>query len=89
MIQNRLTVDTSYYTSLITGHDIKSLLINLATIFLFFIPFAIYLDRENTQNYLMILGGSFVAAFIAPPFGRYRPHPYTDWEGNKPFTLRE
>ena len=72
-----------------TGHDIKSLLINLATIFLLALPFAIYKDRENTQKYFMFVGGSFLVAFLAPPIGRYRPHPYSDWVGNKPFTLRE
>mmetsp|Transcript_10381 Transcript_10381/g.15546 ORF Transcript_10381/g.15546 Transcript_10381/m.15546 type:complete len:85 (-) Transcript_10381:303-557(-) len=71
------------------GHDIKSLLINLATIFLIVSPVAIYVDRENMQKYCMIVGGSFLVAFLAPPIGRYRPHPYSDWERNKPFTLRE
>ncbi len=72
-----------------TGHDIKSLLINVATTFLFLLPIAIYVDRENTQNYIKAVGGSLLVAFLAPPVGPYRPHPYSDWEGNKPFTLRE
>mmetsp|Transcript_14811 Transcript_14811/g.22433 ORF Transcript_14811/g.22433 Transcript_14811/m.22433 type:complete len:80 (-) Transcript_14811:399-638(-) len=71
------------------GHDIKSLLINLATIICFILPVAIYIDRENTQNFCMAAAGGIALAILAPPVGLYRPHPYSDWEGNKPWPRRE
>ncbi|GFH51131.1 hypothetical protein CTEN210_07607 [Chaetoceros tenuissimus] len=71
------------------GHDIKSLLLNLATTLLFILPVVIYFDQENAKQYMMIVAGALVVAFLTPPFGPYRPHPYSDWPGNKPFTLRE
>mmetsp|Transcript_8795 Transcript_8795/g.16599 ORF Transcript_8795/g.16599 Transcript_8795/m.16599 type:complete len:88 (-) Transcript_8795:168-431(-) len=71
------------------GHDIKSILLNISTTFLFVSPFAIYFDRENTQRYLMVVVGALAIAFLTPPVGPYRPHPYSDWERNKPFTLRQ
>lgn len=66
------------------------LLINLAIILVFILPIAIYVDKENTQNYIKAVDGALVVVFLAPPIGPYRPHPYSDWEGNKPIsTLRE
>jgi hypothetical protein len=64
------------------------LLLNLATTIFFVLPIAIYVDRENTLNYIKVSAGAIAIAFLAPPLGPYRPHPYSDWEGNKPFTLR-
>mmetsp|Transcript_3605 Transcript_3605/g.7980 ORF Transcript_3605/g.7980 Transcript_3605/m.7980 type:complete len:87 (-) Transcript_3605:939-1199(-) len=72
------------------GHDIKSLLINLATLFLFVLPFALYFDGEsNGINYICVVAGSFVLAFLAPPVGMLRPHVYSDFQWNKPFPRRD
>lgn len=71
------------------GHDIKSLLLNLASLILFLLPFAIYLDRENTKNFCMAVGGVWLLTALVPPIGLYRPHPYTDWPSNKPWPRRE
>eukprot|EP00558_Chaetoceros_sp_UNC1202_P013160 CAMPEP_0197241028 /NCGR_PEP_ID=MMETSP1429-20130617/7174_1 /TAXON_ID=49237 /ORGANISM="Chaetoceros sp., Strain UNC1202" /LENGTH=82 /DNA_ID=CAMNT_0042700789 /DNA_START=98 /DNA_END=346 /DNA_ORIENTATION=+ len=70
------------------GHDIKSLLLNLALTLSFILPVAIYIKREFTKEFCMATAAAAFIATIAPPFGFYRPHPYTDWEGNTPFKLR-
>mmetsp|Transcript_19742 Transcript_19742/g.24358 ORF Transcript_19742/g.24358 Transcript_19742/m.24358 type:complete len:80 (-) Transcript_19742:329-568(-) len=71
------------------GHDIKSILINIATAICFILPIAIYLNRESMQTYFMVAGGSLFLAMLAPPIGLYRPHPYSDWERNKPWPKTE
>ena len=75
------------------GHDIKSLLINLATTLLFFLPFALYYDiqqqqSENVTLYCAVVAGGLLVAVITPPVGWMRPHPYSDMEGNVPFKFR-
>ena len=66
------------------GLDPKSIMINLATIFLFLLPFLAYFDRENGMKYCQYVAGSMVLAFLVPPIGWMRPHPYTDKPGNEP-----
>mmetsp|Transcript_12673 Transcript_12673/g.28087 ORF Transcript_12673/g.28087 Transcript_12673/m.28087 type:complete len:80 (-) Transcript_12673:280-519(-) len=66
------------------GLDPKSIAINLATIFLFLLPFLAYFDRDNSMNYVKGVGGAFLVALLVPPIGWMRPHPYTDTPGNTP-----
>lgn len=66
------------------GTDIKSLAINLASIILMFLPFAIYYDPDNTMNFCLSLGVSFLFAYVMPPVGWKRPHPYSDDPLNVP-----
>lgn len=63
-------------------------MINLATFVCFMLPIAIYIDRENSKNFILVSLGCIFVSILAPPFGLYRPHPYSDWEGNKPFRVR-
>ncbi|KAL7433938.1 hypothetical protein ACHAXM_003856 [Skeletonema potamos] len=75
------------------GHDIKSLMINLATSLLFFLPFALYYDIQNQQSehvtlYIGIVVGGLLLSLLVPPMGWMRPHPYTDVMGNVPFKFR-
>mmetsp|Transcript_51854 Transcript_51854/g.155622 ORF Transcript_51854/g.155622 Transcript_51854/m.155622 type:complete len:81 (-) Transcript_51854:226-468(-) len=72
-----------------TGTDLKSLVINLFTIFFFFLPIVCYFDRANAWNYVGICGISFVIALIVPPMGWLRPHPYSDFPNNKPYPRRD
>ena len=72
------------------GHDIKSLLLNLATFLLFMLPFALYYGEEGKEKlYCGVVVASMVVAIIAPPFGWMRPHPYTDMPGNEPLRFRK
>lgn len=72
-----------------TGHDIKSLAINLFTFLLFMLPFALYLDGEkNGYNYVYVVAGTMALMYIIPPVGWLRPHVYSDFENNKPFPRR-
>lgn len=71
-------------SSLNPGLDPKSIVINLATMFLFVLPFLAYFDRENGIKYCQYVAGSMVLAFLVPPVGWMRPHPYTDKPGNTP-----
>mmetsp|Transcript_18082 Transcript_18082/g.37089 ORF Transcript_18082/g.37089 Transcript_18082/m.37089 type:complete len:91 (-) Transcript_18082:441-713(-) len=70
------------------GHDIKSLVINLATFLLFVLPFGVYFFPEFTKEQCAVVGAGFVLAFLTPPVGVLRPHPYSDMPGNKPFAPR-
>ncbi len=70
------------------GHDIKSLLINLASFLLFILPFGVYYYPEFKNEQFIAVGASFVLAFLAPPIGVLRPHPYSDFPKNKPFAPR-
>lgn len=74
----------SFFFLNISGLDPKSIVINLATIFLIVLPFLAYFDRENGIKYCQYVAGSMVLAFLVPPVGWMRPHPYTDKPGNTP-----
>jgi len=76
------------------GHDPKSLALNLATLLLFLLPFALYHDyakndSQNVQMYMMVVVGSLVFSLVVPPVGWMRPHPYTDMPGNEPLRFRK
>lgn len=72
------------------GHDLKSLALNLATILLFFLPFAIYFGKEEKAYfYIGVVGAFMLLAVIVPPFGWLRPHVYTDMPGNEPMQFRK
>jgi len=66
------------------GTDIKSLAINMASIMLFVIPFVAYFDLMEIKQYSGLLGGAFVFAYVMPPVGWRRPHPYSDDPRNVP-----
>jgi hypothetical protein len=66
------------------GHDIKSLLINLATFLFFLLPFGLYYFQDYQKEQYIIVGLGFLIAFLAPPIGCLRPHPYSDIPSNKP-----
>ena len=76
-------------TNTTAGHDIKSLALNLAMSILFVLPFAIYYYPDYLQEEIGVMVGGFVLAFLAPPYGVLRPHPYSDQEKNKPFLFRK
>mmetsp|Transcript_30644 Transcript_30644/g.34938 ORF Transcript_30644/g.34938 Transcript_30644/m.34938 type:complete len:102 (-) Transcript_30644:158-463(-) len=63
--------------------DLKSILINLSSLLLIVLPFAIYYDYERLKFHLGIVGSSFLIAVLIPPFGWMRPHPYSDMDGNR------
>mmetsp|Transcript_7686 Transcript_7686/g.11192 ORF Transcript_7686/g.11192 Transcript_7686/m.11192 type:complete len:81 (+) Transcript_7686:175-417(+) len=71
------------------GLDPKSLAINLATTLVFIIPFVIYYDNDVGKKFCMVTGGSLLLAFLVPPIGWMRPHPYTDMPGNRPYPRRD
>jgi len=68
------------------GHDIKSLLINVAMTVFFILPFGAYYYREYTNEQIYFVLLTFFLAYVAPPLGCLRPHPYTDHpEYNRPY----
>ena len=67
-----------------SGTDIKSLAINLATTLLFLLPFALYYSPENKSKSGIAVVGSFLLAYVLPPVGWRRPHPYSDDPRNVP-----
>ena len=53
-------------------------------------PFVMYsYPEEIYKKYIGALALTFVITFLLPPMGAYRPHTYSDWEGNQPFQLRK
>ncbi|VEU39427.1 unnamed protein product [Pseudo-nitzschia multistriata] len=70
------------------GLDIKSLAINLATLLLFFLPFAMYFYPEFKNEEMIAVAVGMVVAYFVPPIGSLRPHPYSDIPSNKPFAPR-
>mmetsp|Transcript_35553 Transcript_35553/g.82570 ORF Transcript_35553/g.82570 Transcript_35553/m.82570 type:complete len:84 (-) Transcript_35553:642-893(-) len=66
------------------GTDPKSIAINIATMVLFILPFLLYFDPEWTTRYLYLTFGLFILAYIVPPMGWRRPHPYSDDPTNRP-----
>lgn len=86
------TITITYHKT--KGHDPKSLALNLATLLLFLLPFALYHDyatndSQNVQMYMMVVVGSLVFSLVVPPAGWMRPHPYTDMPGNEPLRFRK
>lgn len=72
------------------GHDVKSLVINLATGLLFFLPFALYFgEEEKARLYVGVVVAALLCSLIVPPIGWMRPHPYTDLPGNVPLRFRK
>eukprot|EP00523_Entomoneis_sp_CCMP467_P000856 CAMPEP_0168751660 /NCGR_PEP_ID=MMETSP0724-20121128/17953_1 /TAXON_ID=265536 /ORGANISM="Amphiprora sp., Strain CCMP467" /LENGTH=78 /DNA_ID=CAMNT_0008799821 /DNA_START=59 /DNA_END=295 /DNA_ORIENTATION=- len=67
-----------------TGHEIKSILINIASALLFILPVAAYFYMEHAKEMIAGVAASFALAYIAPPMGWMRPHPYSDMPGNRP-----
>lgn len=72
------------------GLDIKSLAINLATLLLFILPFALYFgEEEKAKVYVGVVVAGLLLSLIVPPIGWMRPHPYTDLPGNEPLRFRK
>jgi hypothetical protein len=82
----------------LAGTDVKSVLLNISSIVFFFFPiFACIVYQYNgisIENKNKLLGGSiatlfaiYVLAYIVPPIGWKRPHPYSDDPTNVPFTF--
>lgn len=66
-----------------SGHDQKSLLINLFTTLLFLSPIPWYLQTASFQTLVIMNIFIFGVAILYPPVGWLRPHPYSDFERNK------
>lgn len=73
----------TFHVVLAAGHDIKSLGINVASLCLFFLPIACYLFRDLCKEFCIVTGVSFVVAYLLPPVGWKRPHPYSDEPNNR------
>jgi hypothetical protein len=67
-----------------SGTDVKSVTINMASTLLLVLPFACYARREQCWLYIGVVAISFLIAFLLPPVGWKRPHPYSDMPENRP-----
>ena len=67
------------------GHDLKSLVLNLASTLLFLLPFVAYFYTEHLEMGAAVVGGSMVVSLLVPPIGWRRPHPYSDDPTNYPY----
>ena len=73
----------NYNAATANGTDIKSVMINIASILLFFLAFAVIFYREQTMLWIGIVAGVYAIAFLLPPVGWKRPHPYSDYPENR------
>ena len=67
-----------------SGHDVKSLLLNLWSITVFLMPFALFFLQDNDHR-LIYTGVTVTSTLLAlgyPPMGWKRPHPYSDQPEN-------
>jgi hypothetical protein len=80
------------------GTDIKSVLLNISSIVFFIFPFFAFFvsqyngfsinDKNNIYGAsIAITMALYVIAYIAPPIGWRRPHPYSDDPTNVPYTF--
>jgi uncharacterized membrane protein YqaE (UPF0057 family) len=69
------------------GHDVKSLVLNLSSILLIFLPGAMYFYPTHRVEEMGVVLLSFVIAIFLPPFGWMRPHPYSDKPSNTPYLM--
>lgn len=80
------------------GTDFKSVLLNISSIVFFIFPFVAFFvsqyngfsinDKNNIYGATIAATLAFyVLAYIAPPIGWRRPHPYSDDPTNVPFTF--
>ena len=68
---------------IIGGTDIKSIFLNIASIFIFLIPFIIYYMYEYMYHYFGITMIIYFISYILSPIGWKRPHPYSDMTSNR------
>ena len=71
------------------GHDIKSLALNFASSLLILLPFAVYFYPEYLKEEIGVVCITFVGAYLAPPRGMLRPHPFSDYPENAPFRFNK
>jgi hypothetical protein len=50
----------------------------------FHLPFGLYYYPEYRNKQLIVVVLGFLIAYLAPPIGFLRPHPYSDMPSNKP-----
>jgi hypothetical protein len=48
-------------------------------------PIIIYFNQNFWQQIVGAVVGAFLLAFVAPPLGWKRPHPYSDNPANRPY----
>jgi hypothetical protein len=81
------------------GTDIKSIVLNVSTTAFFLLPIVCYIiaklmdfdEGKKSLCYSIAIGTTIVLyalAYITPPFGWRRPHPYSDDPTNVPCSFR-
>jgi hypothetical protein len=68
--------------------DLKSLALNLASFIIFFFPIGCYFYTEYIRHMLAVIGVWSMIAYLTPPIGFLRPHPYSDSSTNRPMGSR-
>ncbi|GMH65714.1 hypothetical protein TrRE_jg8845 [Triparma retinervis] len=66
-----------------TGHDIKSILINAWMIALFIAPLLWFFEVLPLKHCFSLFSTFYGLAYIWPPMGWKRPHPYSDMAHNR------
>jgi len=67
------------------GTDIKSIFINFSSFVLIVLPVACYVYQDYAKHLVAGVVASFAVAFLLPPSGWKRPHPYSDNPNNLPY----
>ena len=61
----------------------KSIALNISMFLAFLFPIGCYFYPQNIYIMLMIVALWLLAAFVTPPMGFLRPHPYSDMPSNR------
>eukprot|EP00934_Nitzschia_sp_Nitz4_P004123 Nitzschia sp. Nitz4//scaffold5_size260463//124895//125292//NITZ4_000981-RA/size260463-processed-gene-0.382-mRNA-1//-1//CDS//3329555337//4113//frame0 len=68
-----------------TGHDMKSIAINIATTLVFLVPFVAYFNNPILVKFCLVAVVGLSIAYVVPPVGYRKPHPYSDDPNNLPY----
>jgi len=71
------------------GTDAKSILLNLSSLLVFLAPFVWYFFTEHMVPYAVGTFLCYAVAFLLPPTGWRRPHPYSDDPTNVPYGSKQ
>lgn len=76
-------VSFSLSPSFPAAHDLKSIVLNILSLVLFLFPIGCYFYADQIQTMALTVGVCLLIAFVTPPVGFLRPHPYSDMPSNR------
>lgn len=87
MLEILMDVDVKHWSTyrITAGTDLKSVLLNISSILFFVFPFFWYARPALGYHGIGACIGFYFIAYMMPPIGWRRPHPYSDDPTNVPY----